>query len=670
MAFRHIQNEEERLRFSAILYDSIADAVIGTDNRENEYRIISWNKAAEKLYGWKADEVIGRTTQEVLPTNMTPAQRQQMLEEFERNGHWTGEVIHKTKNGHIIHIQANVSSVKNKEGEIIGAVAVNRDITERIHAEEKLKLSEEKYRQLSESLDDKIRLRTNQLDDLNKILQEKNSTLANTQSYLQQLIDSSIEYVLVLDRDLHFILVNKRYEEAIGINRDDLIGKTILQINPKAAGTLQMDYISKALEGETLYLKKMRAVSRPDIYVDTYFVPLVIQNKFEGVIVMSRDITTIVEAEQELENRNRQLNDAQQIARTGSWDWNIITGQLSWSDNMYKVYGLDPSEPISFEKFSACIHPDERENVLKGIQEALAGGPFKDFYHRIITPAGETRILYARGETIFDNEGKLVRMLGTGQDVTEQIHQVEEIKKLVEFDVQKSNFIAMASHELKTPLTSIKGYVQLLLDALEKEKKEEKTLPPLLLKSSLKSVEKQVNRLTRIISELLDLSKIETGTLDLRKEKFLLNQLAIETVEDILYTNSTHQINIFHDAEQLVEADKDRINQVMINFLTNAIKYSPQSNKINVRIHRDLPDHVTFSVEDFGIGIDVDEQKRVFERFYRAKGKEEQTYPGFGIGLFIANEFIQKHGGHLNVKSEKGKGSVFSFTIPINTPAP
>jgi signal transduction histidine kinase len=222
----------------------------------------------------------------------------------------------------------------------------------------------------------------------------------------------------------------------------------------------------------------------------------------------------------------------------------------------------------------------------------------------------------------------------------------------------------MASHELKTPITSIKGYVQLLLDALEKEKNDEKPLPALMVKSSLKSVDKQISRLTRLISELLDLSKIETGTLELKKENFILNELAIETVEDILYTNPTHQINLFHDVHGSVEADKDRIGQVMINFLTNAIKYSPNKNRINVHI-RKWEDEIAFSVEDFGIGIDADEQKKIFERFYRAQGKEEQTYPGFGIGLFIANEFIQKHGGRLMVESEKGKGSVFTFTLPF-----
>ena len=143
-----------------------------------------------------------------------------------------------------------------------------------------------------------------------------------------------------------------------------------------------------------------------------------------------------------------------------------------------------------------------------------------------------------------------------------------------------------------------------------------------------------------------------------------MNQLAIETVEDILYTNTKHKINLCHDFHGHVYGDKDRIGQVMINFLTNAIKYSPDSDKIDVTIHK-VSNSIGFSVKDNGIGIDKNDQKRIFERFYRAKGKAEQTYPGFGIGLFIANEFIHKHGGQVWVESEKGNGSTFTFTLPM-----
>jgi signal transduction histidine kinase len=224
----------------------------------------------------------------------------------------------------------------------------------------------------------------------------------------------------------------------------------------------------------------------------------------------------------------------------------------------------------------------------------------------------------------------------------------------------------MASHELKTPVTSIKGYTQLMLEAIRNESEQAKSISPLLLRSSLTSIDKQVTRLTRLMSELLDLSKIEAGMLELNKELFSLNETVIETVQDILYTNSKHVINVFHDYECTVYADKDRISQVLINFLTNAIKYSPKADKIDVWVRQSAPRQVSVSVRDYGIGIDETDQEKVFERFYRVQGKDEQTYPGFGIGLFIAREIIQRHSGTIFLESEKAKGSVFTFTLPVS----
>lgn len=498
------KTDEEKLMFVSILMQNISDAVIGTDTRENNYRILSWNKGAEKLYGWKAEEVIGKSAPDILRTNLDKDQLHLLQENLNKTGYWAGEVIQHNRQNDPINIMASVSIVRDDGGIEIGTVAVNRDMTHK-----------------------------------------------------------------------------KRAEEIA------------------------------------------------------------------------------------LENKNKLLNEAEQIAQIGSWDWDLKTGQLNWSANMFAIYEIPSSANISFEQFNSCLHPDDRQMVIQRIQAAAEGQAFHDFYHRIICDSGTIKTLHARGEVIRDENGTVCRMMGTGQDVTERIRQSEELKKLSESDVQKNNFIAMASHELKTPITSIKGYVQLILEALEKQS-EEKPISPLLLRSSLKSVDKQVSRLTRIISELLDLSKIERGALELKKETFSLNELAIETVEDILYTNATHEINLFHDYAATVVADKDRIGQVMINFLTNAIKYSPGSKKINVRVHKTEAGEAAFSVEDFGIGIDKEEQPRVFDRFYRANGKHEQTYPGFGIGLFIANEFITKHGGRLALESEKNKGSVFTFSLPIS----
>jgi signal transduction histidine kinase len=184
------------------------------------------------------------------------------------------------------------------------------------------------------------------------------------------------------------------------------------------------------------------------------------------------------------------------------------------------------------------------------------------------------------------------------------------------------------------------------------------------IQTSLSTIDKQIVKLNRLMSELLDLSRIDSGKLELKMQNFDLNDLVKETVEDVQQTTN-HQILIDHKAACKLNGDKDRIGQVLLNLLTNAIKYSPKTNSIEVCICRPAQDMISISVRDHGIGIDPKDHEKIFERFYRVEGKTEQTYPGFGIGLFIASEIVSRHNGTIFVESEKSKGSTFTFTLPI-----
>jgi len=224
----------------------------------------------------------------------------------------------------------------------------------------------------------------------------------------------------------------------------------------------------------------------------------------------------------------------------------------------------------------------------------------------------------------------------------------------------------MASHELKTPITSINGYVQLLLNIYNEADDEKLNLSKQTVKSSLNTISKQVIKLTRLVSELLDLSRIESGKLELHKTQFDLSSLVEETVQDIRQTSSKHAIVLHNDFEGNVIADRDRIAQVLVNLLTNATKYSPDSDVVEVFVENSNNSAI-IKVKDHGIGIDKKDHIKIFERFYRVEGKSEQTFPGFGIGLFIASEIIHRHNGSIHVESGKGNGSVFTVTIPLIT---
>jgi signal transduction histidine kinase len=187
------------------------------------------------------------------------------------------------------------------------------------------------------------------------------------------------------------------------------------------------------------------------------------------------------------------------------------------------------------------------------------------------------------------------------------------------------------------------------------------------LKSSLDIVDRQIVTLTKLISELLDLSKIKSGNLVLNQENFDINELIKDKIDEIKHINAAKSISFSKKGNPIVFADRDRIGQVLINFLTNAVKYSPDTLKIKVKAVV-KNNNVIVYVEDSGIGINKADQEKIFQRFYRVEGKNEKTFPGFGIGLFIASEIIKRHNGKIGVESEPGKGSVFYFSLPILNP--
>lgn len=225
---------------------------------------------------------------------------------------------------------------------------------------------------------------------------------------------------------------------------------------------------------------------------------------------------------------------------------------------------------------------------------------------------------------------------------------------------QKDEFIGIASHELKTPLTSIKAYYQVLFKRFVNRKDTETT--KLLSKTNT-----QIDKLTNLISDLLDVTKIEAGKLQFHKVCFDMHDLIEEIIEDFQAINGRHSILYDRVANDSIPAeliaDRERIGQVITNFISNAIKYSPHNDKIIISLTQDGTS-IVVSVKDYGLGIPKDKQTKVFERFFRVGGPKKETYPGLGLGLYISADIIKRHGGKIWVKSTEGKGSVFSFKIP------
>lgn len=314
-----------------------------------------------------------------------------------------------------------------------------------------------------------------------------------------------------------------------------------------------------------------------------------------------------------------------------------------WFD--YTGLALEESQETGWLK---VVHPEDLAKTLETIHDAISSGEDFKIEYRFLRASDNTYRWHSGMAVPYKNElGKIVAWFGISTDIQEQKIALSN----------KDEFISMVSHELKTPVTTLKAFTQLLLLTLEKENIIRAT-------GYLYKMDKQINKLTALIADLLDATKVNAGVLHYEKEKFDFNELVVEIVDQMRLTSETHDIDLNLTASELIIGDRNRIGQVITNLITNAFKYSPKANKIE--IFSTLKNgRVILSVKDFGIGVPEDQQAKLFNRFFRATEVKSNTFPGLGLGLYISNEIIKRHSGLLTFKSKLGEGSVFSMELPF-----
>lgn len=294
------------------------------------------------------------------------------------------------------------------------------------------------------------------------------------------------------------------------------------------------------------------------------------------------------------------------------------------------------------------IHPDDLDKNLRLWRSSLASG--EPFYieHRFRRADGVYCWHMTRAIPMRDTDGAITMWAGSSTDIDEQ-KQLEQ---------RKNAFISMASHELKTPVTSLKGFTQILQRRLRQQNADPSTL------LFVDRMDAQLRRMTNLISDLLDLSKMQTGALSIQETLFDLDALVRETVENVQAISVTHTIRVEGATRATIHGDPDRIGQALTNVLANAIKYSPDADTVIVHLRADDA-WAEIAVQDFGLGIAEKYHERIFDQFFQANDAADGTFPGLGIGLYIAHTFVARHGGRLWVESAPGAGSLFRFTLPL-----
>jgi PAS domain S-box-containing protein len=338
------------------------------------------------------------------------------------------------------------------------------------------------------------------------------------------------------------------------------------------------------------------------------------------------------------------LAEAQEVAHIGSWEWDIAADRVTWSDELYRIYGFEPqSVDITYDRYLERVHPDDREAVGEAVERAVAGGTSFVFEHRTVLGDGRVRWLQGRGRVLLNDAGKPVRMVGTSQDVTER-RQLDELRDTI---------LSTVSHELRTPLTSIVGFAITL-------RERGRTLDPAVYAEIVGHLAEQSQRLQGLLADLLDLDRLRLG---LVQPTFRPTDLG-ELVERVVAGLQLDSKRVELAAEPAVaDVDRPKVERIVENLIVNAVKHTPAETTISVRVER-RDGGVLIAVDDRGPGVDENQRDAIFQLFTR--GEEVAGVPGAGVGLALVSQFAALHGGRAWVEENPGGGASFRVLLPAS----
>lgn len=326
---------------------------------------------------------------------------------------------------------------------------------------------------------------------------------------------------------------------------------------------------------------------------------------------------------------------------------NLPDGEITFCNQRWYDYtGLTFEETKEQGRWQDIIHPDDIQHTIDRYQESLKTGHVFEMENRYKRADGTYRWHLNRGIPLKNESGEILFWVGTATDIEEQKQQMDK----------KDEFIGIASHELKTPLTSLKGYIQIMGHYKSEE------LPP-VIKQYIVKANKAINKLHNLVNDLLDVSKIQAGRLNYTMSHFNLADMIHAAMENIKQIYPGYHFVGEIAPDLMVNGNSERLEQVLMNLVSNAAKYSKENTEIIIRAYANN-DVVRVSVTDAGIGLSREQMEKIFERFYRVEDKQFLT-SGLGMGLYISSEIITTHNGKIGVESELGNGSTFYFELPI-----
>ncbi|WP_018953828.1 PAS domain-containing protein [Thioalkalivibrio sulfidiphilus] len=622
-----LRDSEAQLRLRTEAIEAAMSAIVIADARQPDMPIIYTNAAFKRITGYGDDEALGHNCR-FLQGEDTGQPALDELRAAVRAGRPTKVLLRNyRKDGALFWNELSLAPVRDYAGELSHYIGVATDVTDRVAATEALERSEERLRM------SQVYANIGTWDwDIRSGALFWSERIAPLFGYNEGFTETSYENFMAAvhpeDRDSVVEAIRRCMEDG----QDYFVEHRVVWPDGNIRWLLERGDVVRGEQGEPLHML--------------------------GVV---QDITDRKQAELALEEQRQLLLEAQRLARLGSWSADISSGVVLWSDEIYRIFGRDPDQfQPSVEAFHASVHPEDLHLVHESERLAELTGNH-DVVHRILRPDGEIRYVHELGRAEWDEAGRMVRMVGTVQDITEQVDAENALIRAREEAEQasraKSEFLSSMSHELRTPMNAVLGFAQLLqYDArLEQDQQD-----------SIHEILRAGRHLLELINEVLDLARVESGRIDLSLEPVELCAVVEDCLGLMEPLARERRLTVEHQGLSgvVVRADRGRLKQVLLNLISNAIKYNRDQGRIDLRVASAGAQRVRVLVEDTGPGIPVELQARLFEPFNRL-GAEGSDVEGTGIGLTISRRLIEMMGGQIGVDSKPGKGSRFWVELPL-----
>jgi PAS domain S-box-containing protein len=540
-----------------------------------------------------------------------------------------------------------LEEAKIKEDALYREQALNEELTA---ANEELQQTQQSLSELNTELEKRV---TDRVDQLQYTLDE----LALSERKFKFLIqEAPIAISMLSGRELVIESANELILKIWG-KTQKIIGKTLAVALPELEGQPFLQLLDdvyttgKTFKGyDTLAVLEHNGQLREAFYDFIYQPLLNSEGNTTDIIVVAIDVTEKVTNRREIERAEESLRMAVEAARLGPYYIDVVDRAFFPSVRLKEFFGFGPDEYVPYEAVINQIHPDYRQAAVDLLEAAITKGVVFDMEYPIVQHNGGP-LRWVRGIGTVQKDHKGVSRYFTGV-----LHEITE-RKLDE--IRKNDFIGMVSHELKTPLTSLTAIIQVLNAKLKKSEDA-------FISGALDKANVQVKKMTSMINGFLNISRLESGKITIDKQRFDLSALVADTIKEAELTVYTHSIEFDNEGGPVfVNADYNKIGSVISNLISNAVKYSPGKKLVEVKCEL-VGDNAQVTVIDTGIGISPQDKEKLFERFYRVESTHTEHISGFGIGLYLSAEIIERHHGKIWVDSKVGEGSKFIFTLPVN----